>query len=71
MLFVYVSLFFRENPKIGNGQACKKKHGNDVLAVEVVIIVSHSELSDPSNLSCLKAFGPKTEVSFLQRMIFY
>ncbi|XP_057544884.1 type 2 DNA topoisomerase 6 subunit B-like isoform X2 [Amaranthus tricolor] len=55
-----------ENPKIGNGQACKKKHGNDVLAVEVVIVVSHSELSDPSNLSCLKAFEPKTEVLYFK-----
>ncbi|CAO2822529.1 unnamed protein product [Amaranthus hypochondriacus] len=55
VFFVYVSLLLERNPKIGNGQACKK-HGNDLSAVEIVTIVSHSWLSYLSNLLCLKAF---------------
>lgn len=57
----------RDNLKVGNGQACRQKHGNDALTVEVVIIISDNELLGPSNSSpsCLKAFESKTEVRSL------
>ncbi|XP_056683111.1 type 2 DNA topoisomerase 6 subunit B-like isoform X1 [Spinacia oleracea] len=56
----------RDNLKVGNGQACRQKHGNDALTVEVVIIISDNELLGPSNSSpsCLKAFESKTEVLY-------
>uniref|UniRef100_A0A803LJA9 Type 2 DNA topoisomerase 6 subunit B-like n=1 Tax=Chenopodium quinoa TaxID=63459 RepID=A0A803LJA9_CHEQI len=52
----------RDNLKVGNGQACQQKHGNDVFSVEVVILISENELLDSSDPSCLKAFETKTEV---------
>lgn len=56
----------RDNLKVGNGQACRQNHGNDAMAVEVVIIISDNELLGPSSPSCLKAFEPKTEVLYFR-----
>lgn len=60
------SPFLRDNLKVGNGQACRQNHGNDAMAVEVVIIISDNELLGPSSPSCLKAFEPKTEVLYFR-----
>ncbi|XP_021727466.1 type 2 DNA topoisomerase 6 subunit B-like [Chenopodium quinoa] len=56
----------RDNLKVGNGQACQQKHGNDVFSVEVVILISENELLDSSDPSCLKAFETKTEVLYFR-----